>query len=60
MSPWGHMAIGPMQTRARMVLSLCVSKGPWKAGSFVATENISEEVGAAGMAWTITSGWHET
>lgn len=49
------MAIGPMQTWARMVLSLCASKGPQKAGSFVAPENISEEVGAAGTAWTITS-----
>lgn len=53
------MAIGSMQTRARMVLSLCVSVGPRIAGSFVATETMSEEVEAAGMAWTATSGWYE-
>lgn len=39
-STWGHVAVGPTQTWARMVLSLCVSEGPWKAGSFIATENI--------------------
>lgn len=53
----GHHAWpAPCSHVLRMVPSLCVSKGAWLAGSFVGTENMSEEVGAAGLAWTLING----
>lgn len=44
----------------RMVLSLCASKGTWRASWFVGAEKTSEEMGTATLARTITNGQHET